>query len=112
MNLKQNNWTAKEKRVIGEFVQKVRNIFKSRVKRIILYGSRARGDAERDSDYDFLVLLETFDESNQMSLSVLSWQVFHDYNTVLFARTIKSSKFTEDHFFYLYENVCKEGIDL
>lgn len=32
--------------------------FGTRLKGVVLYGSRARGDAEEDSDIDFLVLLE------------------------------------------------------
>ncbi len=105
-------WNEKEQQVINEFVQKVRDTFKERVKRIILYGSRARGDADEESDYDFLVLLEPLYEADKRMLSYLGWEVSNDHGVLVLAIAIENSKFTEDRFFYFYENVCKEGIDL
>ncbi len=60
-------WSAKDQRVISEFVNTVRNTFKGRAKKIILYGSRARGDADEESDYDFLVLFEPFYDGQKKS---------------------------------------------
>jgi predicted nucleotidyltransferase len=105
-------WNEKEERVINEFVKKVRDTFKERVKRIILYGSRARGDADEESDYDFVVLLEPFYEEDKRTLSDLGWQVYYEHNVLLLAIAIENSEFTEDRFFYFYENVCKEGVYL
>ncbi|MFQ5824584.1 MAG: nucleotidyltransferase domain-containing protein [bacterium] len=105
-------WSEKEERVINELVQKVRDTFKERVKRIVLYGSRARDDADEESDYDFIVLLEPFYEEDKRTLSDIGWEVSYDHNVLLLAIAIENSEFTEDRFFYFYENVCKEGIDL
>ena len=33
-------------------------LYGPRLKQVLLYGSRARGDHQRDSDYDILVVLE------------------------------------------------------
>ncbi len=105
-------WNAQENQVIDEFAKQVRNTFKERVQRIILYGSRARDDAEEDSDYDFLVLLEPFYPEDKMLLSDLGWEISYKYNVLLLAYAIKKSEFKEDRYFYFYENVCKEGLDL
>jgi predicted nucleotidyltransferase len=37
--------------------------FGDRLSRLILYGSRARGNAEPDSDFDVLIVLQEFDSS-------------------------------------------------
>lgn len=105
-------WNENEERVINEFVERVRRTFKERVKRIILYGSRARGDADKESDYDFIVLLEPFFEEDKRTLSDIGWEVSYEHCVLLLAIAIQNSEFTEDRFFYFYENVCKEGIDL
>lgn len=38
---------------------RLKAVFGGRLRGIVLYGSRARGDAQPDSDFDFLVLLDT-----------------------------------------------------
>ena len=44
--------------ILSEFAQSVRKLYGPRVERIVLYGSRARGDDKPDSDYDFAVFLK------------------------------------------------------
>jgi predicted nucleotidyltransferase len=41
-----------------EFAQLVRSRLGGRVRQIILFGSRARGEARSDSDYDVLVVVD------------------------------------------------------
>jgi uncharacterized protein len=55
-------------------------LYGSRLKRVLLYGSRARGDHNEDSDYDLLLVLEPpFDYwSEQRRLSELSSQLTWD----------------------------------
>ncbi len=59
-------------------------------KRIILFGSQARGDAREDSDWDVLVLLDKdrirLDDIDNISypLRELGWELGEDINTVLY----------------------------
>lgn len=105
-------WTAQEKQIINEFVGKVRTTLGERAKRIILYGSRARGDADEESDYDFLVLVEPFYDEDKRIVSDIGADVSYDHNCYVSTRVIRNAEFTEDRFFYFHENVTKEGIDL
>ncbi len=43
--------------VLQRFRRKLREIYGDRLERAVLYGSRARGDAEANSDYDIAVFL-------------------------------------------------------
>jgi len=43
--------------------------------RIILYGSRARGDARKDSDWDFLVIVDDKDYSFELKEKV--WEAIY-----------------------------------
>ena len=40
-------------------------IFGDRIERLVLFGSRARGDARRDSDYDIAIFLNDFADRRQ-----------------------------------------------
>jgi predicted nucleotidyltransferase len=46
-----------ERRVVTEFANRVRARFADRLSRVVLFGSRARGDVTEESDIDLLVLL-------------------------------------------------------
>jgi predicted nucleotidyltransferase len=43
--------------VLTGFRQAMRELYGPRIERVVLYGSRARGDAKPDSDYDIAVFL-------------------------------------------------------
>ncbi|HEY3776835.1 MAG TPA: nucleotidyltransferase domain-containing protein [Rhizomicrobium sp.] len=52
--------TATHDRVLVRFRTALQEIYGSRLDRIVLFGSRARGDARADSDYDVAVFLNDF----------------------------------------------------
>jgi predicted nucleotidyltransferase len=44
--------------VLARIKDELEALYGSRLKRVLLYGSRARGDHQPDSDYDVLVVIE------------------------------------------------------
>ena len=78
----------------------------------ILFGSRARGDAEEDSDWDVLVLinkprisLSDYDKYSYPSRE-LGWDMDEIINPVLFS----TKEWDENHFTIFNHNVRNEGI--
>lgn len=47
--------------IIEEFTSKVSSLFENHLKKIILYGSYARGDFNKDSDIDIMILTDFSD---------------------------------------------------
>ena len=43
--------------IIGKFRAELAEMYGERIERVVLFGSRARGDAQDDSDYDIAVFL-------------------------------------------------------
>ncbi len=80
----------------------------------ILFGSRARGDARADSDWDVLILLNkdriTPEDRDKVSypLRELGWQINAMVNPIMFTtKDWESKSFTP-----FYKNVMREGIAL
>jgi predicted nucleotidyltransferase len=50
--------TPQERQAVDAFVQSLRQQYPDRIKEIMLYGSKARGDSRPDSDIDLLILVD------------------------------------------------------
>lgn len=69
-----------------EITNRLKSLLQDRVKldRLILFGSRARGDAEPDSDMDVLVILdETVSRQSRKIVSDAAWEAGFDAGIVV-----------------------------
>ncbi len=80
--------------------------------KLILFGSRARGDARSDSDWDLLVVLDTDrlrrEDYNRISfpLTQLGWEIGERINPVMYtSKEWEQSAITE-----FYERVNHDGV--
>lgn len=99
----------KEKEVINRFKGEVKKALGDRLDRVVLFGSRARGDADDESDFDFLVALRKVEKQDKDKIQKIASDLSLKYNIVITALVIPSEDFREDRYFYLYENIQKEG---
>ncbi len=53
-----DNLTEKEKQALKELVDELKKLYGDNLSHVILYGSKARGDADSGSDIDVLVVLK------------------------------------------------------
>ena len=80
----------------------------------ILFGSRARGDARRNSDWDVLILLDkdrvTSADIDEISYPIreLGWQIDEMINPIMFT----TKEWEAKSFRPFYNNVMKEGVAL
>ena len=56
---------------------------KLQVDRLVLFGSRARGDAAPDSDMDILVIIDTPAEDIEEYISSCAWEAGFEYGMVI-----------------------------
>jgi predicted nucleotidyltransferase len=82
--------------------------------RVILFGSRARGDARKDSDWDLLILLDknciTRDDIDNISYPTreLGWNLDEMINPIMYTTT----EWEQKSFTPFYKNVMKEGVTI
>jgi predicted nucleotidyltransferase len=56
------------RRALGRFRAWLLERYGARLRELVLYGSRARGDADEDSDVDVLVVIDDFDVAERGAL--------------------------------------------
>ena len=100
---------SEEKEVLTRFKTEVEKILANRLDRIVLFGSRSRGDAEPDSDFDLLVTVHGLQNTDKNKLFDVAADLSLEYGTVLTVLALATDEFTEDDYFYLYENIQREG---
>lgn len=91
----------------------LRDIYGARLKRLILFGSQARGDATPESDVDLLVVLEgpvtSLEEAKRTSRIATEAAAYRD--TALSFIHMSTDEFADDRRPLLW-SVREEGIDL
>lgn len=102
--------------LMGQYILEIKKIYGTHLRKIILYGSYARGDYRPDSDVDIMILLDISDlelkaYSQQLSHMTYDFNLDHNLDIKPFAKS-------EEHFqqwilnYPFYANVNKEGVVL
>ena len=83
--------------------------------RIILYGSHARGDHKKNSDWDLLILVNEEKITNEIEKTIkyplyeIEWEVGEIISPMIFSKIEWEKKY---HITPFYKNVLSEGIEL
>ncbi|MBI4594403.1 MAG: DEAD/DEAH box helicase family protein [Candidatus Rokubacteria bacterium] len=95
---------------LQRFVEEIRALYGQRLNRVILYGSRSRGDAVPGSDIDLLVVLDSGDTAAERDRIVdIAIRVSQEHDIVVSPLPITREKFEEGGTPLLI-NVRREGI--
>lgn len=104
------------KKLMEKYVEEIRKIYGSHLRKVILYGSYARGDFHPDSDIDIMILLDITDLDLKEYGTKLSYMTF-DFN-LDHDLDIKPIAKNEEHFkkwldnYPFYANINREGVVL
>lgn len=105
-----------DKALIEELKQRLPADVLSHIRRMIMYGSRARGDAAEDSDLDLVALVDEKTPELEQALDEIAYQLMWDHD---FKPIISLKVFSEDRFLNaaakglsFYRNVEREGVTI
>jgi predicted nucleotidyltransferase len=96
---------------LDAFVAEMKRLYGPRLQRVILYGSRARGDAEDDSDIDTLVVLDPCADfwAEFWKINPIASHLSLEYDLVISALPIAARRYQEEAS-PLILNVRREGV--
>lgn len=102
--------------LLEQYIAEIKKIYGIHLRKIILYGSYARGDFRPDSDIDIMILLDMSDtdlKAYSQQLSYMTYDFNLDNNL-----DIKPIAKSDNHFrkwvdnYPFYANINKEGVVL
>ena len=101
-----------EKSILKSFI----NLMAERVsfEKVILFGSRARGDADPDSDMDVLVIVNELTERKEDYISECAWKAGFESGVVIvpIVFTVDEWETGPERFSLLAEAIRSEGVSL
>lgn len=103
-----------ERQALDAFVQRLYIHFGNRVRSVVLFGSKARGDSGPDSDVDVLVRLADDDSALRWEVQRLAARVSLEYDLLLSVRAVGRSQWEcmTSYRSPLYLALQSEGISL
>lgn len=102
--------------LIDQYISEIKKIYGSHLRKVILYGSYARGDFRMDSDVDIMILLDMSDLDLKVYSQKLSYMTY-DFNLDN-GLDIKPIAKSEAHFkkwitnYPFYASIHEEGVIL
>jgi uncharacterized protein len=95
--------------LVREFKRRAETALPGRIARVMLYWSRARGDARADSDWDIAVFLsDTPTSRDRRALSDIGFDLMMEYGQHVQTIALDAGRSAEDSSFLL--NVREDGI--
>lgn len=105
-----------DREIVMQLKRRIPNDLAMVVKKIIVFGSRARGEGMADSDLDLAVLVANKTPEIETKLEDIAYQVMWDHD---FKPIISLKVFSESHFFNMatkgysfYKHVQNQGVSV
>jgi predicted nucleotidyltransferase len=103
-----------ERQTLVDFVQGLRERYDGQTRSVILFGSRARGEAEPESDMDVAVVLSTASAEAVREVRYLAVEVWLKHGIYISTRVWSQAHWRrlEKLQTLLYQNITRDGIEL
>jgi len=100
--------------VLSDYLARLRARFGARVLRVILYGSRARGDGDAESDLDVLVVVDGEDWRFHDEIADESTEAWLAHGALISPVTMDRKEYEQlrEWRTLFYRNLERDGIDL
>jgi predicted nucleotidyltransferase len=106
--------TRRERAALAEYLTRLREQFGDEVQRVILYGSKVRGDFDAESDIDVFVVFKELDQAREDALSWIVLDVDLKYAVLLSDFLVSEERFARMANLQepLYQDLMEEGVDV
>lgn len=104
----------KDKIIVQDVKGRLSEEIRDHVERLIVFGSRARGEAHADSDLDLIALVDKKTPEIEKALDDAAYEVMwdHDFDPIISLKVFSRSKFENSvaRGLSFYKNIDSQGI--
>ena len=104
------NLEVRSDRVIGAVKRHLAETLGDNLREVILFGSRSRGEAYPDSDYDFLVLVGRWSQVLEDQVDDIAYEMLDRHGAVVTLFVEESAHFEHERYEPLFCNIRTEGV--
>jgi predicted nucleotidyltransferase len=103
--------SIEDKKILGILTDRIQSIFPGA--KIWAFGSRARGDATWESDFDVCIVLPVMDGTTESKIRDISWEIGFEHDRVITTVIMEQSQFEHGPMSEstLVENILREGVE-
>jgi predicted nucleotidyltransferase len=94
------------------FIGQVQSAYPRQICQVSLFGSKARGDSQVDSDVDILVLVSDEDRGLRKGIIDIASSLSLEYDVLLSPRVIGERRWKARQGFSLYRNIARDALTL
>ncbi len=106
----------RDKELILEFKKRLPSELERHLKRLIIFGSRVRGEAVEESDIDVIALVDEKIPEIEKQLEDIAYQIMwdHDFKPIISLKVLSEAQFYNalNRGFSFYRHVEKEGVSV
>jgi predicted nucleotidyltransferase len=104
----------KEKKAVREFMTAVRKAYSNKIQRAALFGSKVRGDSNRYSDIDILLIVTDDNWKFRKAVSSISSDIALKYDVLLDIRmiSVKRWQYMADIESGLFLNISRDSVPI
>lgn len=105
---------SREKEIVEEFKRRIENKFPQEIEEVVIFGSKVRGDADKDSDIDILVITISDDWERKDEIREIGYDLDEeiDYGLSIQVMSKTHIDYLRKNKFQFIENVEKEGMSI
>ncbi len=106
--------TSNERAALDVFVARLREQYGDQVVRVVLFGSKARGDSDAESDLDVLIVLNDGDWRFKDAVALVAYEPMIEHGVVLSPLVVDMADYIwwQEHHAPIYRHVTSEGVEL
>lgn len=108
------NLSPRERTALAEFLSRLREQFGERIAHVWLFGSKARGDSDVESDVDLLIVARDGDDALREAIGQIAYALSLEHGVLLCEHVVGAWRFAQmcARQELIYRNVVGEGVDL